>query len=84
MNPALTVKSQVTIPKPIRDYLRISPGSRVKFEPLPDGRVALSSATPVQKGEQLDPWEAMRGAAQNKFTTEDLMVLSRGKDWNKS
>ena len=44
MTPALTVKSQVTIPKAICNFLGLKPGERVRFEPIPAGRVAI---TPV-------------------------------------
>lgn len=36
----VTAKGQVTIPKPIRDFLRIGPRDRVEFV-LEDGRVVL-------------------------------------------
>ena len=46
MNPALTVKSQVTVPKEIRAFLGIGPGERIKFEPMADGRVAITPVEP--------------------------------------
>jgi antitoxin PrlF len=41
MESAITVKGQATIPKPIRDHLRLKPGDRVKFFVHPDGSVVL-------------------------------------------
>lgn len=41
MESALTSKGQATIPKAIRDHLRLKPGDRVKFFLHPDGGVAL-------------------------------------------
>jgi antitoxin PrlF len=38
---AITVKGQATIPKAIREYLRLKPGDRVKFFMHPDGSVVL-------------------------------------------
>jgi len=38
----VTRKGQVTIPKRIRDYLRIEPGSLVDFEVISDRRVERS------------------------------------------
>jgi len=38
---ALTVKGQATIPKPVRDHLRLKPGDKVKFFIHPDGSVVL-------------------------------------------
>jgi AbrB family looped-hinge helix DNA binding protein len=41
MESAITVKGQATIPKAIREYLRLKPGDRVKFFVHPDGSVVL-------------------------------------------
>ena len=38
---AITVKGQATIPKAIREHLRLRPGDRVKFFVHPDGSVVL-------------------------------------------
>jgi AbrB family looped-hinge helix DNA binding protein len=43
---ALTVKGQATIPKAIREHLRIKPGDRVKFFIHPDGSVVLLPKLP--------------------------------------
>ena len=82
MNPALTVKSQVTLPKAIRDYLDVSPGERVTFEPLPDGGVAIAAASP-SKNKRVDPIASLRGSATRKMKTDAVMRLTRGEDWNK-
>lgn len=82
MNPALTVKSQVTLPKAIRDYLGVAPGERVSFEPLPDGRVAISAAKPKARV-LADPVSAMRGTATRRVKTDAVMRMTRGDDWNK-
>jgi antitoxin PrlF len=37
----VTRKSQVTIPKPVRDRLDFNPGSKVDFEVSEDGRALL-------------------------------------------
>jgi len=37
----MTTKGQVTIPKRLRDYLGLEPGSAVDFELADDGRVFL-------------------------------------------
>ena len=86
MTPALTVKGQVTIPKAIRDFLGVGPGERQVFEPLPDGRVAIAGVQPKKpaKGQADCPFEAMVGSATNKISTDELMRLTRGDDWNKS
>src|ERR1700730_1252434 len=41
MESAITVKGQATIPKAIREHLRLQPGDRVKFFVQPDGTVVL-------------------------------------------
>jgi antitoxin PrlF len=82
MTPALTVKSQVTIPKAIRDFLGLSPGERVSFEPLPDGRVAISPANKEAKPVD-NPFAQFKGVLTTGMTTDELMRMTRGNDWNK-
>ena len=41
MESAITSKGQATIPKAIREHLRLKPGDRVKFFVHPDGSVAI-------------------------------------------
>ena len=47
MESAITVKGQATIPKAIREHLRLKPGDRVKFFLHPDGTVVLLPKLPV-------------------------------------
>ncbi len=47
MESAITSKGQATIPKAIRDHLRLKPGDRVKFFVHPDGTVVLLPKLPV-------------------------------------
>jgi AbrB family looped-hinge helix DNA binding protein len=47
MESAITVKGQATIPKAIREHLRLKPGDRVKFFVHPDGTVVLLPKLPV-------------------------------------
>ena len=82
MNPALTVKSQVTVPKEIRLFLGIGPGERIKFEPLPDGRVAIAPVEP-RKSKAVDPFERMKGSGKRGASTEKVMRATRGDDWKK-
>lgn len=81
MTHALTVKGQVTIPKAIRDFLNIGPGTLIQFEPLPDGRVAIAGVQ-APTGASPDPVDALRGCAPRKISTDELMRLTRGDDWN--
>jgi antitoxin PrlF len=74
----VTRKGQVTIPKRIRDYLRIEPGSLVEFEVISDRRVALvkQGATVLEP----DRFEKIRGTATTKLTTDEIMAMLRGDD----
>jgi antitoxin PrlF len=47
MESAITVKGQATIPKAIREFLRLGPGDRVKFFIHPDGTVVLLPKIPT-------------------------------------
>jgi len=47
MESAITVKGQATIPKAIRNHLRLKPGDRVKFFVHPDCSVVLLPKLPA-------------------------------------
>ena len=47
MKSVITTKGRVTIPKPIREYLGLKPGDRVKFLIQPKGGVVLLPQIPV-------------------------------------
>ena len=47
MESAITTKGQATIPKAIREHLRLRPGDRVKFFVHPDGSVVLLPKVPA-------------------------------------
>jgi AbrB family looped-hinge helix DNA binding protein len=59
MESAITMKGQATIPKAIREHLRLKPGDRVKFFVHPDGTVVLLPKLPVS---------ALRGILKAKRT----------------
>jgi len=66
MESAITRKGQATIPKPIREHLRLKPGDRVKFFLHPDGSVVLLPKLPVT---------ALRGMVEHRrspVTIEDM------------
>jgi antitoxin PrlF len=77
MGSRVTRKGQVTIPKRVRDYLGLEPGSVVDFEVTPDGRIVL-----VKQGVPPGPdlFEKLRGTAPTKLTTDQLMAMLRGDD----
>lgn len=47
MESSITEKGQATIPKAIREHLRLKPGDRVKFFVHPDGSVVLLPKLPA-------------------------------------
>jgi AbrB family looped-hinge helix DNA binding protein len=77
MATTLTAKGQVTIPKKVRDALQIGPGSVVEFAVNPGGEVVVrrSGSKPSSKRDRFD---AVRGKAQIRWKTDELMALLRG------
>ncbi len=49
MEATLSSKNQVTIPKPVRQYLNLKPGDRFKFFLQPDGAVVILPKVKVSK-----------------------------------
>lgn len=76
MATTLTVKGQVTIPKQIRDALGLKPGMPVDFAVNGQGEVVIHRAEGSSK-RKLDRFEAVRGKADVKWRTRDLMALLR-------
>lgn len=79
MATTMTVKGQVTIPKKVRDALRLAPGDSVDFDVNREGQVVVLKAGGRQTSRR-DRFEAARGKAQVKWRTDDLMALLRGAD----
>lgn len=79
MSTTLTSKGQVTIPKHIRDALRLLPGAAVEFSVNPGGEVVLHPprATKRKASTSKDRFDAARGRADIKWRTDDLMKLLR-------
>ena len=82
MPTTLTSKGQVTIPKRIRDALGLLPGSPVQFAVGANGEVVLypAKAAKGKRGAPKDRFDAVRGKADVKWRTDDLMKLLRGDD----
>jgi len=77
MASTVTSKGQVTIPKPVRDWLGIKPGNAVDFELSADGRVVLvkiGGKPPISR------FEAVRGRAGPGMSTDEIMALTRGEE----
>jgi AbrB family looped-hinge helix DNA binding protein len=73
----LTSKGQVTVPKKVRDYLGLKPGTAVTFERLDSGDIALRAARPRAKPRP-SKFAKLRGRATVRMTTEDILALTRG------
>lgn len=73
---AVTVKGQVTIPKPVRDRLGLKPGDEVTFEAAPDGGVLIRKAHGKAKPSR---FERLRGRAGKGLSTAQIMALTRGE-----
>ena len=81
MATALTSKGQVTIPKRIRDALRLLPGAAVEFTLNGSGQVVLQPAAAAGKRKPAaDRFDAVRGRADIRWRTADLMKLLRAAD----
>ena len=80
MSYTLTTKSQVTVPKAIRQHLHVLPGESIDYEPLPDGSVRMVAAKP--KTPVGNPFLKFVGAGVAGKSTEDILNETRGKGWN--
>jgi AbrB family looped-hinge helix DNA binding protein len=79
MSTTVTSKGQVTIPKKVRDALKLNPGSAVEFSVNPAGEVVLHKVG-GRAGRKADRFEAVRGKAEVRWRTDELMALLRGND----
>ncbi|MFM7273047.1 MAG: AbrB/MazE/SpoVT family DNA-binding domain-containing protein [Gammaproteobacteria bacterium] len=82
MTTTLTSKGQVTIPKRIRDELALHPGSQVEFSVNTSCEVVIHRPRPPRGARRAPPdrFEAVRGRADVRWRTDDLMKLLRGDD----
>ena len=82
MSTTLTSKGQVTIPKRIRDELQLLPGTAVEFSVNRDGEVVLNRPRPPKGTRQArkDRFDAVRGRADVRWRTDELMKLLRADD----
>ena len=78
----ITSKGQVTIPKPIRDAMGLTPGTAIDFAVNRNGEVVLHKANSGQASRnarpQPDRFEAARGKADVPSKTQELIALLRG------
>ncbi|MBN8510056.1 MAG: AbrB/MazE/SpoVT family DNA-binding domain-containing protein [Burkholderiales bacterium] len=84
----LTSKSQVTVPKAIRDHLRVAPGDAVDFRIVADGSVRVEPTRLPGRSEQRRlsaakaRFDKLRGSGgqSGQARTDELMRLLRGYD----
>jgi AbrB family looped-hinge helix DNA binding protein len=79
----ITIKGQVTIPKGVRDALRLAAGDRVEFTPNLSGEFVVRKAPPLaalpvqpRRERALPP----RGEEQMRRRAAELLELLRGLD----
>ena len=77
MSYALTVKSQVTVPKAIRQHLHVLPGQSIDYEPLSDGSVRMTAAN---KTADENPFLKFVGIGIRRRLTEEIMRETRSED----
>lgn len=82
MPTTLTSKGQVTIPKRIRDELQLLPGMPVEFAVNAAGEVVLQRPVPAKgrRRDARDRFDAVRGRADVRWRTDELMKLLRADD----
>jgi len=77
MSATVTTKGQVTIPKAVRDFLGIVPGTRVDFQRAADGTVVLTRADEKRPASR---FAKLRGHAGRGLSTDAIMALTRGDE----
>ena len=83
MSTTVTSKGQVTIPKPLRDYLGLTPGSQVDFGYTADGQVVIRPVKPAKASKKKSRFDALRGTVKLGMSTDEYMNLIRGYDEDK-
>jgi AbrB family looped-hinge helix DNA binding protein len=78
MASAITQKGQVTLPKKVRDYLGVAPGSMVEFVLGKEGQVMVVPAVPTRRSPN-SRFAKLRGKAGEGMSTKDIMKLTRGE-----
>lgn len=75
----ITTKGQVTIPQEIRNSLGLLPHTEVEFELVGDhARIRKAARRPGASGRGRRAIEALRGAADTRMSTDEILALTRG------
>jgi len=78
MATTVTSKGQVTIPKQVRDALKIKPGTKIAIELTSDDEAILRKVRPAER--RPDRFDRAIGSAEIKWhgTTDEYMEFIRG------
>lgn len=77
----ITSKGQVTIPQQVRTRLGLLPHTEVQFEIAGDHARILKVTKPAGIGPRgRKAIEALKGTATTRFSTDEIMALTRGED----
>ena len=77
----ITIRGQVTVPKPVREALLLSPGDAVEFQVNGNGEAVLRKAPPASPADGRAARGDNPGAdAQMQRRAEELLALLRGLD----
>lgn len=75
----VTAKGRTTIPKEIRDYLKLRPGNRIDYLVDPDGRVVLEPA----RHDIRDLHGLLHRAGRKALTVEQMNRVIRSRHGSK-
>jgi len=73
----VTSNGRVTVPKRVRDYLGIEPGTEVAFRRAADGSIVIERADGTRPPSR---FEKPCGIAGPGLSTDEIMALLRGDD----
>ena len=72
----ITSKGQVTIPQNIREKLGLLPETDVEFQIDGNAVRIIKARNPSRRGDRVVAH--LKGAAKSKWTTDEIMALTRG------
>jgi len=70
-------RNQVTVPRNVREFLSVGPGSSIEFELRPNGEVLMRAATAGRRPPR-SRFARVRGCATVKVSTDEILALTRG------
>ena len=73
----VTSDGRITVPKRVRDYLGIEPGTEIAFRRAADGSIVIERADGTRP---LSRFEKLRGNAGRGPCTDEIMAMLRGDD----